>query len=362
MTARRLAGAVLLTATIFARPAGAEVTVPVATGGRVQLLQPNALSPRARRCLTRLREELTAGGFQVAVSEFGGAGDALWMVDPASPGDGSGATITLVGNPDEGPSELWIVDGVAGGRAAVRRLLVPAGSTTHDDEVMAIRTLEFLRASALELARGAAPAPMPTPAVATTMPPSVVAASGPGAIAPVSPPESPRRFSFEVGLSLLASSRSLEPAYLPVARLRAELASLLETRITVAGLGTRPAVTRPDEGTATVDHTFGVVELRTAFRRGRAVRPAVGVGGGVLLVQVNGAGTWPYQGRSGRTWTGLFDVSAGLTIALGRRFAMATEAHGQVAAPYPSVRFSDVEAARIGRPALFTSLTLVMSL
>jgi hypothetical protein len=139
------------------------------------------------------------------------------------------------------------------------------------------------------------------------------------------------------------------------------LLSLLEARITVAALGTRPRVTT-SQGTATVDHSFGLVELRAAFRHGRAVRPAIGAGGGVLLVQVDGAGNWPYEGRRGQRWVGLFDVSAGLTVMLGRRLAVAMEAHGQIAAPYPTVQFSGEEAARIGRPALFTSLTLVTPL
>ncbi len=156
MTLRRFAGAVALI--VLALAPAAAAAPPVAPAGRVRLLQSSAMSPRARRCLTRLREELTAGGFEVTIGEFGAGGEALWMVDPPTPQDGSLATITLIGNPDEEAAELWVVDGVAGGHAAVRRLLVPAGAGTHDDEVLAIRTLEFLRASALELAR-AAPAP-----------------------------------------------------------------------------------------------------------------------------------------------------------------------------------------------------------
>jgi hypothetical protein len=38
------------------------------------------------------------------------------------------------------------------------------------------------------------------------------------------------------------------------------------------------------------------------------------------------------------------------------------EAHGQIAAPYPSVRFSDAEAVRLGRPAVMASLSLVTPL
>src|SRR4051812_44748125 len=138
----RLASLVALIVVVLAVPAVAAMAATASVGarGRVQVLQPSAVSPRARRCLTRLREELTSGGFEILISEFGAGGDALWMVDPPSPHDGLLATLTLIGNPDEGPAELWIVDGVAGGRSAVRRLLLPAGSTTHDDEVLAVRT------------------------------------------------------------------------------------------------------------------------------------------------------------------------------------------------------------------------------
>src|SRR4051812_45174743 len=94
----RVAKVVLLAALAFASPVSAGATVPAAAGGRVQVLQSTAVSARARRCLTRLREELTAGGFEVAVSEFGAGGDALWMVEPPTPRDGSLATIALIGN------------------------------------------------------------------------------------------------------------------------------------------------------------------------------------------------------------------------------------------------------------------------
>ena len=135
------AAAIAFAAFALAPAAARAVAPPVAAGGRVTVLQSSAASPRARRCLTRLREELAAGGFEVTVSEFGAGGEALWMVDPPSHRDGSIATITLVGNPDEGDAELWIVDGVPWGRVVVRRLLVPAGAGTHDDEVLAVRTL-----------------------------------------------------------------------------------------------------------------------------------------------------------------------------------------------------------------------------
>ncbi len=350
MRPRRFAAAIALVALTVAPAAAAAPATPAI--GRVRLLQSSAMSPTARRCLTLLREELTAGGFEVTIGEFAAGDEARWMVDPPTPEDGSLATITLIGNPDEQAAELWVVDGVAG-HAVLRRLLVPAAAGTHDDEVLAIRTLEFLRASALELARGAS---------AANSRPVASAPSGVEAAAQPMPPRSPSSVSFEIGLGLLESSGSLGPAYLPLLRLRASLPSVLEARLTVAGLGTRPELTN-ERGTATVASSFGLFELRSAFRRGHALRPAVGIGAGALVVQVEGSAKGlPYGPSSGHAWSALFDVGAGLTLSVSRRFAVAIEAHGQIATPYPTVRFSNQEAARIGRPALLASLTLVTSL
>ena len=359
--ARGFAGAVAFVALALAPAAAKAVAPPLAAGGRVTLLQSSAVSPRARRCLTRLREELAAGGFEVTVSEFGAGTGALWMMDPPSLRDGSIATITLVGNPDDVDAELWIVDAIPLGRVVVRRLLVPAGGGTHDDEILAIRTLEFRRASALEHATGAPPSSATPASMGPSAPSATPVTVAEERARPVAPLATRGPLSFEIGLGLIESSRALGPAFLPVARLRAEWLSLLETRVTVAGFGTQPRVTSP-EGTATVGQSIGLIELRAAFRHGHAVRPALGIGGGVLRVNVDGTGTWPYEGLLGQRWAGLFDVGAGFTAKLGRQFSVAVELHGQLAAPYPTVRFSGDEVARIGRPGLFSSVTLVTAL
>lgn len=376
---QRVTAAAFAVAVAALTPATAPAAPPPA--GHVRLLQRSANEPRARRCLTRLREELEAGGFTVATSDFGVGGEGLWLVDPPSPRDGSIATITLIGDPDAGAAELWIVNGVPWGRAVVRRLLVPAGPGTQADEVVAIRALEFLRASALELAATRPPSLAPSPSVSTDTrvtptAPAEPSPSPPGRGAPAAsasgagadtaaggpPPPARRRFAFELGVSLLESA-AVTPAFLPVARLRAEWLSLLETRLSLAGFGTQGRVTDGNlKGSAAIGHVLGLFELRAAFRSGRALRPAIGVGAGVLRVNLDGAGNFPYEGRSGQQWAALFDAGVGLTARLGARLAVAFEVHGQLATPYPTVQFSGEEAARIGRPALFSSVTLVTSL
>jgi len=353
MKARCFAGLAALVSFIVSAPVAAEVVAASVPAGRVQILQPSATSPRAKRCLTRIREELTAGGFEVATSEFAADGDALWTLDQPSPHD-SLATLVLVGDPDAGAAELWIVDGVPGGRAAVRRLLLPAGSGQHDEEVLAVRTLEFLRASALELEKATAAPPSPPPA------PVPVVAEAPRA-APPPQPVAASRVAFELGLCLLESSRALGPSYLPLVRLRLDLPSVLEARLGLATFGSRPRVTSAN-GSAAVAQDFGLAELRAVFRRGQRVRPTVGMGAGAVFVRVEGAGNGPYGGLRGEQWAALFDAGMGLTVMLGRRLAIAAEVHGQVAAPYPTIYLAGEEAARLGRPSFATTFTLVIPL
>jgi hypothetical protein len=83
---------------------------------------------------------------------------------------------------------------------------------------------------------------------------------------------------------------------------------------------------------------------------------------GALRVNVDGTGYTPYEGLDGQRWAALFDVGAGVTARLAGRLAIAFEVHGQLATPYPTIRFSGEEAARVARPALFSSLTLVTAL
>jgi hypothetical protein len=342
----------LCVATMMAAPLCASLGSPAAAAsGRVIVLQPNPMSAGARRCLTRIREELVAGGFEVALAEFAAGVDPLWVIDPKNPSDGSLATLALIGDPELGASELWIVDRVAAGRSAIRRIVVPAGDAGHGAEVVAIRALEFLRASTLELAADA-PAARPTASpveIAVPRAPVVVADAG------------SRPLALEAGVSLLDSVGVIESAILPLARLRLELAPALAARLTVAGLGSRPKLASA-VGTASVGQDLGLLELAASFRSDRRIRPTVSVGAGVLAVSVDGEGASPYEGRSGRRWAALLDGGIGVLAGIQRRWAVALELHALLAAPYPTVRFAGVEAARIGRPSLLASITLVAPL
>jgi hypothetical protein len=322
-----------------------------AAPAHVVLLQPATVSPGARRCLTLIREELAGGGFEVEIVDPGPAKDPFSLADAMRAQHRAVATIGLVGDPEIGRAEIWILDHT-GDHAEIRRLPAPSEDPERVGEVLAVRTIEVLRASALKLLvessrQPLAPAPPPPR-------PAPVEARCP----PEAPASSRRVVALESGVSLLISSAQLEPALVPLAGLRVAAAGPLLARLTIAGLGTRPRL-ETARGTGTVDQELGLIELGAAFRRDRVLSPVMTLGGGVLHVRTDAQGVGPYVGRQDARWAALFAVGAGLVGALGRQLAVALEAHLMLAAPYPVVRFADLEAAQLARPAVWITLSVV---
>jgi hypothetical protein len=317
--------------------------------GRVVLLQSPAASPGARRCLTLIRDELMAGGFAVAMVDAGPSTDPVSLAGAMRAQRGAVATIALLGDPELRPAELWILDSI-GGTAEVRRIPAPTDDPDRVAEVLAIRTVEVLRASALKLlieAGRSATRPDVPPAAEIAAPPPAPRSATKDRVAAV-----------ETGLSLLVSPGGLGAAAVPLARLRVAVGGPVVARLTLAGLGTRPRLETP-RGTAVIAQEIGLFEVGVVFRRDRRLRPAFTIGGGVLHVGSEAQGSFPYVGQQDQRWAGLFDAGAGLIAAIGGQLALALEVHILLASPHPVVRFVDLDAATVARPAVWTTLTLV---
>jgi hypothetical protein len=336
---------------VFGRSSSAQ-----AAPGVVVLLEAGAGSPAQRRCLTRIREELLAGGFDVAVVDPGPGTDPVSVAEAVTRQHDSVATIALLGDPDVGPAELWILDRI-GPRPEVRRIKVPNDDPDRIPEVLAIRTIELLRASALSLFvesnRPASPQPPPG------------APSSPAAAMPRSPPAPvdhlPERrdpIGVEAGIAALESLDGPGAALLPMVRLSVPLPRPLFARLTFAGFGTRARVST-SLGTADITQAFGLFEIGAVFRRHRRLSPVVTLGAGTIYVRSAGVGVYPYQGIEQSEWSALIDCGIGLVVSLGVHLATAFELHASLAAPHPVIRFSGTDAATIGRPALLASWTLI---
>ncbi|HVV16041.1 MAG TPA: hypothetical protein VHH90_02465 [Polyangia bacterium] len=326
------------------------MTARAAAENVVVILQPSTASEAARRCLTRVREELTAGGFPVSMVDPGPQTDPISIARAMESEAASVATIGLVGDPASGDAELWIVDR-GGGRPMVRRIATSGEDPDQIPAVLAIRATEMLRASALQLlvestrlrAVAAAPPPPAPPPV-----PRRAAAPGPA-------------FGVEMGLTAVDDVPGAGVAALAMLRARVQTTGRLTARLTVSGLGTQPRVSTSStgSGSAEVGQATALAEVGLALRPGRRVRPTMTVGAGTLLVVTDGNGTYPYVGVHASRWTALFDAGAGATITVAPGWALALELHLQVAAPRPVVRFSGVDAATVARPAVAATFTLV---
>ncbi|HVY40320.1 MAG TPA: hypothetical protein VHM31_20410 [Polyangia bacterium] len=323
------------------------VTARAAGGNLIVILQPSAASEAARRCLTRLREELAAGGFSVSTVDPGPQTDPLSIARAIESQAASVATIGLVGDPDSGDAELWIVDR-SGGEPIVRPIATRGEDPARVPAVLAIRATEMLRASALQLL------------VESTRLHAAPAATPPAAPAPTPPPEAPpaAAWAVETGLAIVHDVPGAAPAVLAVLRARVQNTGGLAARLAVSGLGTQPRVSRGSEF-ADVGQATALAEIGLSLRPGRRVRPTLTLGAGALRATTDGGGAYPYAGVKATRWTGLFDAGLGTTIAVAARWALAAELHLQLAAPRPVVRFSGVDAATVARPALAATFTLV---
>ncbi|HEX2661076.1 MAG TPA: hypothetical protein VHU40_22505 [Polyangia bacterium] len=316
--------------------------------GRIALLDPLGSSPTARQYLTRIRAELTAGGFDVAIVDAGpGLLDPVSVAAVMQQQAGTIATIALVGDPDRPGAELWILDRV-GETAEVRRIPIPTADEDHPPEVLAIRTIEVLKASALkvlvEATRARPDAGSATVAIASSSPTATEA--NPGVVA------------LEAGLAMVANVSSLGPAAVPVGRVRARLGSSAFARLTLAGLGSRPRVATA-LGSASVAQNLGLAELVVALRPGARLRPTFSLGAGALYVQTDGEGVWPYRGLRQTRWAAALDAGIGLLASVNATLTLGFEIHALVALPHPTVRLYDVETGAVGFPAILASLTMM---
>lgn len=329
---------------------------PAASGepARVVLVQPGPADPSVSEALIRIRGELVADGFDVELLDAQSASAPRPTMDDAGQQAGSAALIGLFLAPDGQAAELWVVDPRTN-KTLVRRIDTRGEAREHIAEVLAVRAVELLRASLLELLmssrRSAAPAAAPPPSNASRQ------VSG-QAERSLDQPSRRSMWGVELGGGLLASPGGIGPALLPVARLRFAPPGPIEGRLSLAGLGTAPRVAGP-QGSATVEQRFGLVELAALPWPELRLRPRFSVGLGALHVAVDGEASWPYRGAHSAQWAFAADAGAGVEFGIVQRIDVVVEAHALVAHPYPVVRFVETEAAHGARPALLGSLSLV---
>jgi hypothetical protein len=218
--------------------------------------------------------------------------------------------------------------------------------------VLAVRAVDLLRASLLELLAPPRAAPAK---VARDLAEQQAQASRFAQRA--LPNESSQTFCVEAGAGMLTSLAGIGPALVPVARARRVLITPVSLRFSVAGLGSEPRVTTP-RASARVSQALSEFDLLATIWSTSELRLSGSLGGGVLRTSVEGQAEWPYQPRQDTLWSALGDAGAGLDLRLSARFDLIFETHVLFAQPQPVVRFINDELARGGLPSLLETLTL----
>ena len=332
---------------------------PTAARAASRVVLVEAPDASLRDATSRLRGELAAAGFEVSEVSAPAADDA-----------GSFATVRLQ-RTATGAIEVWVSDQLTA-KTVVRRI----GSRPRDraPRVIAIRALELLRASLLEIESPPPPPPDDVPAAPPppAPPADVVAwvrAESPapparaGGDTTSAPAEVPfvEHVAVGAGAALLGSFDGLGPAVLPAVDLWIALHPSVAARVTFAGPGFRGGLENA-AGTALVRQELAKIELVWLPSVGTSwLAPMVSVGAGPYHLHVRGTATPPFRAASDDVWAALLDAGVGLAGRMSPRAAIVLDAHAIVTTPRAAVAIGDAQVASAGAPSLFTSLQLVAS-
>ncbi len=349
-----VAAAIAFALLAFAERASAETRVVVVDDG-----------DRSTRAATeRLRGELAAAGFTV-VPRGARAGDVRDDLEAGGSEDGV-ASVRLVRA--HGATELWVSDRLTG-KTLVRRV---DADPERSPRLVALRGVELLRASLLELASPPHDdAPPVTPALAQPPPPEVARfvapppSPSPSAEKPA-PEHPPTRHwidhaAFDAGIAVLASTDRLGPAAAPKLGAWLALPASFAVRLELVGPAFQSGLANAD-GTAVVRQELGSLDLAWAPLFAGVLAPFVAIGGGPYHLHVQGTASLPgFQGTSNDVWAGFFAASLGLGVKIAQGVSLAAEGRALVIAPHPAVTVGNERVASAGSPSLLGSASLIAS-
>ncbi len=322
----------------------------------VAIVRPLNPSAEMTETLVRLHGELLSVGLDVEIADgpadrgLGATNPRAWLKKWAAE-HGFDAVIDIASDHGLVSVEVWVTD-KAPRKFEVSRVALEA-NTENASERLAIRALEVLRSSFLEIDLAArerrSEEPSAKPPVPTLPQAEVNEVSWRAS--------HPERLGLEVGAAALTSLDGVGPAILPIMRLDWAVRSWLVMQAALAGLGSRPTVATT-AGNARVAQQYGVLGGGYRFRPDQRLQPFVALSAGVLRTSVEGRADLPKQGHFVDQWSFLLDGSLGAGLPLGGRYYLTLAAHVHVAEPYVAIHFVDAVVATSGRPNLLLTFTL----
>jgi hypothetical protein len=316
---------------------------------RVRLFRGNDVDAIVRQATIRLEAELQAAGFVVDWENAAAATDPRRALETG--GAPSFASIVILRSGAEAVADVWVVDHLSD-KTLVRRVDAGAVPGTERARTLAIRAVELLRASLLELRQSsedtgqrAPEKPMPAD-VAHWMAPTLT----------TRPPLA--GWSIELGAATTLTT-GFGPTIGPSAWLSRAVAPGWIVGARWAGPTYGPAL-RGAGATARLQQMMLLAELCRVIGHGRVV-PLLTAGAGAVESEATGQAGAPLQTHDVRGFSAALHASLGLHIGLGERVGLVVETGALLLAGARPVRIVGEDVGNASSWSWVSSLGLVTS-
>jgi len=337
-THKLLISAAFLLASLHAQVATA------AEPSSVVLLEPPHPNALAKETLTRARAELAGAGFRVIIAPRTGT-DTRSSLESAIRGAGAIAAIAIESAEASSVVEVWVSDRLTG-KLSIRP--VDTARTGETPALLAIRAVELLRASLLELSNPRAGQP------ALSEPPEDVKALTAPVESDTDTHSQRSGFGIEAGAMGLIAVDGVNPAIAPMVRFSYGAPIGVGARLTWVGPGFGPGL-EGSLGSAVVTQYLALGEFLYAPPLKAPVTLLAAAGLGVYHVEARGELVDANRSRSGGSTAFVATWGGGVDFRIHRNFGLAVETFVGVSAPAVTIDMGSAEVGRFGRPILGAS-------
>lgn len=293
----------------------------------------------------RVEAELSALGFEVELVEEQPSVEPHTLRQLAA---SRRAVASLRASPSKTGIELWIADPNTGATAFEEVVTVETG---RNDELLALRAVEVLRARLLKLGVVTKPAPsLSEPHESTT------AWTDSSAVSSPEPRTGPPLLWADLGVAYIHQPGALTN----YESLRLGLVFSPLQRWSLAGFALIPlqqAQVSSDVGEASIRANLFALAADGHWSQAW-FRSSLGAGVALALLDVEGRADYPFEGQRDRLLSGLPFVRTGIAAALAERLLLHAELLAGLSMPRTIIRLGQEENASWGRPLVAGTLSL----
>ena len=316
---------------------------------RVRVIQVGDADPAVRQATTRLEAELLAAGFTVDLDE---TATTTPRSEAESPGSPELVSIAVLRSGSQVEADVRVVDSVTGKSLLGR---VDAGSEPGPSpaRTLAIRAVELLRASLLELGLRPREESQPSPEPKTVR---IDVARGKQATA--APRHAMTGWSIQLGAASSLTA-GLGPTIGPSGWISRSVAAGWLVGVRWIGPTFGPELRSP-LAAADVRQMMALAEVRFVYGTARAA-PLVAFGLGAADTSATGHAAPPLRAHTVGGFSAVAQTSLGLHVRLVGRLGLILETGALVLSPARPVRIAGEEVGNTSPVAWLSSLGLVMS-